>query len=162
MTRSLVGILTVFLLVTAFGQLKADYQLGTITAVVARTNGSAELCHQLRHFPPGWQHRLCGLVHSALGARTLQYAAGSELLVKLGAKTIIFNDMLGESLEVPIIAFCGLRGNMTFIPTQTGLMRVEDSEELIRAIFPKYPSLKPRHPAPLLEPMAHASAPRSN
>ena len=47
--------------------------------------------------------------------------------------------------------FCGLRGNMTFIPTQTGFMRLQDSEKLLRAIFPNYPSLAPRHSAPRLE-----------
>ena len=28
---------------------------------------------------------------------------------------------------------------MTFIPTQTGFLRLEDSPELLRAIFPNYP-----------------------
>ena len=51
---------------------------------------------------------------------------------------------------------------MTFIPTQTGFMRLEDSEKLLRAIFPKYPSLEPRYPAPPLEPIAQANADRSN
>ena len=51
---------------------------------------------------------------------------------------------------------------MTFIPTQTGFMRLEDSEKLLRAIFPNYPSLEPHYSAPPLEPMAQASAPRSN
>jgi hypothetical protein len=40
---------------------------------------------------------------------------------------------------------------MTFIPTQTGFMRQEDSEKLLRAIFPNYPSLEPCHSAPRLE-----------
>jgi hypothetical protein len=39
-----------------------------------------------------------------------------------------------------------------FIPTQTGFMRLEDSEKLLRAIFPNYPSLEPCHSAPCLEP----------
>jgi hypothetical protein len=30
---------------------------------------------------------------------------------------------------------------MTFIPTQTGFRRLEDSEKLLRAIFANYPSL---------------------
>jgi hypothetical protein len=51
---------------------------------------------------------------------------------------------------------------MTFIPTQTGFMRLEDSERLLRAIFPNSPSLDPCHPAPHLEPIAQASADRSN
>ena len=42
---------------------------------------------------------------------------------------------------------------MTFIPTQTGFMRLEDSDKLLRAIFPNYPSLEPCHSAPRLEPI---------
>ena len=43
---------------------------------------------------------------------------------------------------------------MTFIPTQSGFMRLEDSEKLLRAIFPNYPRLEPCHSAPRLEPIA--------
>ena len=46
---------------------------------------------------------------------------------------------------------------MTFIPTQTGFMRLEDSERLLRAIFPNYPSLEPCHSAPRLEPFPQAA-----
>jgi len=46
---------------------------------------------------------------------------------------------------------------MTFIPTQTGFMRLEDSEKLLRAIFPNYPTLEPCHPAPALEPISQGS-----
>jgi len=46
---------------------------------------------------------------------------------------------------------------MTYIPTQSGFMSLEDSGRLLRAIFPNYPSLEPRHPAPALEPMAQGS-----
>jgi hypothetical protein len=51
---------------------------------------------------------------------------------------------------------------MTFIPTQTGFMRLEDSARLLRAIFPNYPSLEPHHPAPVLEPLSQSGADRSN
>jgi hypothetical protein len=51
---------------------------------------------------------------------------------------------------------------MTFIPTQSGFMRLEDSEKVLRAIFPNYPSLEPRYPAPPLEPTSQGSADRSN
>ena len=51
---------------------------------------------------------------------------------------------------------------MTFIPTQTGFIRLEDSERLLRAIFPNYPSLEPRYPAQALEPIFQDSADRSN
>ena len=46
---------------------------------------------------------------------------------------------------------------MTFIPTQTGFMRPEDSKTLLRAIFPHYPSLEPCHSAPRLEPIPQGS-----
>jgi hypothetical protein len=51
---------------------------------------------------------------------------------------------------------------MTYIPTQTGFMHLEDSKKLLRAIFPNYPDLKPCYPAPVLEPISQASADRSN
>ena len=46
---------------------------------------------------------------------------------------------------------------MTYIPTQAGFMRLEDSETLLRAIFPNYPSLEPCHSAPRLEPIPQSS-----
>jgi hypothetical protein len=51
---------------------------------------------------------------------------------------------------------------MTYIPTQTGFMRLEDSEKLLGLIFPNYPNLEPRHPAPRLEAIGQDSADRSN
>lgn len=38
------------------------------------------------------------------GVRTVQYAAGREVLVLVGNKTITYNDILGNSLEVPILS----------------------------------------------------------
>jgi hypothetical protein len=51
---------------------------------------------------------------------------------------------------------------MTYIPTQNGFMSLGDSEKLLRAIFPNYPSLEPCCPAPALEPISQCSADRSN
>ena len=51
---------------------------------------------------------------------------------------------------------------MTFIPTQNGFMRLEDSEKLLRAIFPNYPVLEPCCPAPSLEAIAQGVADRGN
>ena len=103
MLRSLVGVLTAFLLVPAFGQMKADYQLGTITEVVARTNGSPEDSVTSYDISLRVGSTLYVVLYTPpLGAGTPQYAAGRELLVKVGGKTIRFSDMLGESLEVPM------------------------------------------------------------
>lgn len=41
---------------------------------------------------------------------------------------------------------------MTYIPNRDGYMSLEDSQKLLHAIFPNWPSLEPCHPAPALEP----------
>ena len=51
---------------------------------------------------------------------------------------------------------------MTYIPTQTGFMLLEDSEKLLRRIFPNYPNLEPSYPAPPLDPIAQSNTDRSN
>ena len=49
---------------------------------------------------------------------------------------------------------------MTYLPTESGFMRLEDSEKLLRAIFPNYPNLQECHPAPLLEPQGQFNSDR--
>ena len=39
-----------------------------------------------------------------LAVDTIKYAAGRELLVQVNEKTITYNDILGQSLEVPIVS----------------------------------------------------------
>ena len=39
-----------------------------------------------------------------LGIGTVKYAKGRNLLVVVGEKTISYNDLLGQSFEVPIIS----------------------------------------------------------
>lgn len=38
------------------------------------------------------------------GMDTVKYAAGRELLVQVNEKTITYNDILGQSLKVPIVS----------------------------------------------------------
>lgn len=51
---------------------------------------------------------------------------------------------------------------MKFILTQSGFMRLEDSERVLRAIFPNYPRLEPCCPAPRWEPTDEGSTDRRN
>ena len=44
------------------------------------------------------------LYTDTLGTKTVRYAAGRQLLVYVGKKTITYNDILGRSQEVPIIS----------------------------------------------------------
>ena len=48
----------------------------------------------------------------------------------------------------------------TYVLTQSGYMRLEDSTKLLHVIFPNWPSLVPCRPAPFLEPIAPGSADR--
>jgi hypothetical protein len=44
------------------------------------------------------------LYTDTVGTSTARYAAGRQLLVHVGKNTIIYNDVLGRSQEVPIIS----------------------------------------------------------
>lgn len=92
--------------VPVFGQSTGKYQVATITDVKphqAVPNGSSDvvsydvsvkvenIIYAVLYTPP-------------LGMNTVRYAAGRELLVLVGKKTIAYNDILGESHEVPIVS----------------------------------------------------------
>jgi hypothetical protein len=90
----------------ALGQSAAKYQVGTITDVkphrAAAEAGSdvisydvsvrvADTIYQVLYTPP-------------LKMTTVRYATGRDLLVLVGKNTITYNDILGQSLEVPIVS----------------------------------------------------------
>lgn len=92
--------------VSAFCQSTGKYQVGTITAVKlhqATSNGASDVVsydvtlkvdntiYVVTYTPP-------------LGMNTVRYAAGRDILVLVGKKTIAFNDILGQSYEVPIVS----------------------------------------------------------
>jgi hypothetical protein len=43
---------------------------------------------------------------------------------------------------------------MTYIPSDTGMVSIQDGHRILQAIFPNYPELRPCNPTPNLEPMA--------
>jgi hypothetical protein len=101
LVRLLCVLLTVF---PAFGQSTSKYQVGTITEVkVHQTAGSGasdavsydvsvkvgDTIYVVLYTPP-------------LGEETVKYSAGRDLLVLVGKHTIRYNDILGQSFEVPI------------------------------------------------------------
>lgn len=94
-------LLTVF---PAFGLSTSKYQVGTITEVkVHQTAGTGasdaasydvsvkvgDTIYVVLYTPP-------------LGEETVKYSAGRDLLVLVGKRTITYNDLLGQSYEVPI------------------------------------------------------------
>jgi hypothetical protein len=98
------GIFFTFTTLSAFGQSASKYQVGTITEVKSHQDaggGTAnaasydvsvkvdDTIYVVLYTPP-------------LGQETVKYAAGRELLVLVGKSTIRYNDILGQSFEVPI------------------------------------------------------------
>lgn len=105
--RKTVGVILVCLSTLAmFGELQSKYQVGTIMDVQVHPTAAGapsdavsydvtlkvgDTIYTLLYTPP-------------LGTLTVRYAAGRELLVLVGKKTITYNDILGVSLEVPIVS----------------------------------------------------------
>jgi hypothetical protein len=103
--RRVVGLFLIFFTtLPAFGQSTSKYQVGTITEVKAhQTTGSGasdaagydvsvkvgDTLYVVLYTPP-------------LGEETVKYTAGRDLLVLVGKRTIRYNDILGQSFEVPI------------------------------------------------------------
>jgi hypothetical protein len=92
--------------VSSFGQTAPRYQVAVIVGVkqhqtaaddsssVARYEVSlkvADTVYVVLYTPP-------------LGVSTVKYAAGRNLLVVVGEKTISYNDLLGQTFEAPIIS----------------------------------------------------------
>jgi hypothetical protein len=90
----------------AYCQSDSSYQVGVITEV--KQHGSSpgsdsavpsydislrvgDTIYQVLYTPP-------------FDTGTVKYAAGRELLVHVGEKTITYNDILGRSFEVPIVS----------------------------------------------------------
>jgi len=89
---------------SAFGQPASKYQVGTITevkthqgAVGGATDAASydvsvkvgDTIYVVLYTPP-------------VGEETVKYAAGRELLVLVGKRTIRYNDIVGQSFDVPI------------------------------------------------------------
>jgi hypothetical protein len=101
----LVSLLCILLMVfPAFGQSTSKYQVGTITEVkVHQTTGSsASNIVSYDVFVKVGDTVFEVLYTPALGEETVKYAAGRDLLVLVGKNKITYNDILGQSHDVPI------------------------------------------------------------
>jgi hypothetical protein len=90
----------------AFCQSSSKYEVATITDVKTRPpandRGSDVVTYDVSVKVGNTVYLV--LYTSPLGMNTVKYAAGRELLVLVGKKTITYNDILGRSLEVPILS----------------------------------------------------------
>lgn len=92
--------------VVVFGQPETKYQVATIVEVkthpASGDSASAAASYDVS-LKVGDTIYLV-LYTSPLGMNTVKYTVGRELLVLVGEKTIRYNDILGQSLEVPIVS----------------------------------------------------------
>ena len=89
---------------SAFGQSASKYQVGTITDVKTHQNaggGTTDAASYDVSVKVGDTIYVV-LYRPPLGEETVKYSAGRDLLVLVGKRTIRYNDILGQSFEVPI------------------------------------------------------------
>ena len=102
----LVGIFCIcFAALPAFSQSASKWQVGTITEVkihqTAEKVGASEATNYDVSVKVGDTIYVV-LYTPPLHEETVKYAAGRELLILVGKNTIRYNDILGQSHEVPI------------------------------------------------------------
>jgi hypothetical protein len=83
----------------------SKYQVGTITDVKPHQPGSASSTDVVSY---DVSVKVGDTIYLTLftppsGTNAVKYAAGREMLVLVGKKTITFSDMLGRPIEVPIV-----------------------------------------------------------
>ena len=101
----LLGLFLIFLTVfPAFGQSTSKYQVGTIIEVkVHQAAGSAASDAASYDVSVKVGDTIYVVLYTpAQGEETVKYAAGRDLLVLVGKRTIRYNDISGQSFEVPI------------------------------------------------------------
>ena len=91
---------------TLFSQSVSNYQVGTITAVKphesAGDSHDGDVSYDVSVRVGDTVYLV--LYKPPLGAIPVKYAAGRNLLVMVGEKTLHYNNIVGESLEVPIVS----------------------------------------------------------
>ena len=87
----------------AFGQPARKYEVATITDVKTHQDSDSDLTRYDVSVKVGNTIYVV-LYTPPLAMTTVKYAAGRELLVLVGKKAITYNDILGQSQEVPILS----------------------------------------------------------
>ncbi len=103
--QRLVAILMCLLTLSAFGQPVAKYQVATILTVAPHAS-KADSGTDSTSYEVSLQvgNKVYVVLYTAPpGTETVKYIAGRQVLVLVGQKTITYNNLLGQSLEVPIL-----------------------------------------------------------
>lgn len=107
MTRALVtaGLVCLFV-VPAVSQSTPKYQVATIIAV-ERCPDAGDVSSEVKCYNVSVQIKETVYVvryKDTLGTNPVEHAAGRDILVLVGEKTITYHDLLGRSFEVPIVS----------------------------------------------------------
>jgi len=105
MLKALGVTLVCLLTLSALCQSASKYQVGTITAVKPHQSAGGTASEGTSY---DVSVRVGDTVYVVLytpplGTNTVNYAGGREVLVLVGKNTITYNDMLGNSHELPIV-----------------------------------------------------------
>lgn len=110
MERCMLKLISVVLICLAtlpvFSQSVSNYQVGTITAVKPHQSSVDNRDDAVSY---DVSVRVGDTIYLVLykppmGASPIKYAAGRNVLVQVGDKTLHYNNIVGESLEVPIVS----------------------------------------------------------
>jgi hypothetical protein len=83
----------------------SKYQVGTITAAQCHQADDADARVTSCEVSVRVGNTAYGVLYAApVGSDNVRYETGRELLVLVGEDTITYNDMLGNSFQVPILS----------------------------------------------------------
>ncbi len=124
---------------SAFSQSKSDYQAGTIMAVAPHPLAPNQVAAAPEDSPASYDVSVkvgdivyVVLYTPPLGQKTVEYAAGRDLLVLVKEKTVVFNDPFGNSREIPILS----RTTTTTATTTTAPTQSHSTADLPQAQIP--------------------------
>jgi len=108
MLRKFAAICICLSAVLAFSQsaTKTKYRVATVLAVAPHdSNGSGDTPTPAYDVSVKVGNMVYVVLYTPpLGMQTAKYAAGADVLVLVGEKTITYNDISGSSIEVPILS----------------------------------------------------------
>ena len=108
MLKILCAICICLMTLAAFCESASNYQIATITDVkphqAAGGSASDVVSYDVSIRVGDTIYLTLYTPNPPLGTNTVKYAAGRGLLVLVGKNTITYNDILGRSIEVPIVS----------------------------------------------------------
>ena len=105
MRSCLIAVYFVFSTLTVFGQSSAKYQTATIMEVKAHQSASDADTKPSYDVSLKVKNAVYVVLYTPQeDTGAAKYAAGRDVLIFVGEKTIKFNDQLGDPLEMPILS----------------------------------------------------------